>query len=522
MGLGQRFELLAFLESIPHSDVSPPRLTQRKEERNMPLVHRMLRYLLLPPLRTAVVDDFRAWRGIALYIAALHLARKIEQTTDRPHIGYMLPTSGLSPVTILATWMLGRTIVPINCLLSPADRRHIIENAELDSVVTITPMIEHFGDLPPEVKSIQLDRMSFRGVPPLRQPLHSTDDSLAALLYTSGTSGRPKGVMLTAGNLIANIQQCIEWARLPRRTVFLGVLPQFHCFGLTVLTLIPLWLGAKAVYTARFVPKRILELMLAHRPHILLAVPSMLNGLLNAKSATPEHFSSVRFLVSGGEPLPQRVFDGFRERFGVTLNEGYGLTELSPVANWCRPQDHKRHSVGPPLPRVEERIVSLTGEILGANQEGEVRIKGPNLMKGYYKAGAETAAALDEDGFLRTGDLGHIDEDGLLFITGRIKELMVIGGENVSPRTIEEVLDLYPGVQSSAVIGIPDPDRGEVPVAFVEMDGDTAFDEARMRAHCRQSLAPYQVPRKIVRLESIPRSPTGKILRRDLRGLLDN
>ena len=488
---------------------------------SMRILQRLLRNLLVPPLHTAVVDDLRTWRGVELYVAALHLAREIERTTPRPHVGLMLPTSGLAPLTILATWMLGRTIVPINYLLRPADREHIIANAELDSVVTVTPMIDHFGDLPPHVRQIRLDQMSFRGVPPLRRSVPRSEDCLATLLYTSGTSGRPKGVMLTASNLTANVMQCVEWAALPRQTVFLGVLPQFHCFGLTVLTLMPLWLGAKVVYTARFVPKRILELMLAHRPHIILAVPSMLNSLLNAKTATPEHFASVRYLVSGGEPLPQRVYDGFRERFGVTLNEGYGLTETSPVANWCRPQEHKRFSVGRPLPGVEERIVSLAGEGLGVNQEGEIRIKGPNLMKGYYKLDAETAAAIDEDGFLRTGDIGRIDEDGHLFITGRIKELMVVGGENVFPRTIEEVLDRHPGVLGSAAIGTPDPERGEVPVAFVEMAAEATFDEAQLRAHCRRHLASYQVPRKVIRLEKIPRSPTGKILRRELRELLD-
>ncbi len=487
----------------------------------MELLGRMLQNLLLAPLRVAVVDDQRVWRGFELYAAALHLAREIQRTTARPHIGLMLPTSGLTPVGILATWLLGRTIVPINYLLRPADRDHIIENAELDAVVTVTPMVEHFGDLPTQVRQIRLDHMSFKGIPPLRRPVPRTEEHLAALLYTSGTSGRPKGVMLSAGNLGANVGQCIEWARLPRQTVVLGVLPQFHCFGLTVLTLMPLWLGAKVVYTARFIPRKVLELMREHRPHILLAIPSMLNSLLNAKGATREHFSSVRYLVSGGEPLPQSVFEGFQERFGVTLNEGYGLTETSPVANWCRPQDHKRGSVGMPLPGVEEKIVSLDGTEVGVGQEGEVRIKGPNLTRGYYKLAEETAAAFDEVGYFRTGDIGRIDTDGHLYITGRLKEMLVIGGENVFPRTIEDVLDRHPGVLCSAVVGIPDPGRGEVPVAFVELDSEATFDESLLRAHCRSHLASYQVPRRVIRLEQMPRSPAGKILRRELRALLE-
>ncbi len=487
----------------------------------MHLLQPMLQNLIARPWRICVVDDQRAWRGYEIYVAALHVARAIERTTSRPHIGFLLPTSGLTPLTVLATWMLGRTIVPINYLLPPAERDHVIDDAEIDGIVTVTPMLERFGELPSRVHPILLDRISFRGLPPLRRAVRRSDDHLAALLYTSGTSGRPKGVMLTAGNLEANLNQCVEWASLPRGTVFLGVLPQFHCFGLTVLTLLPLWLGGRAIYTAAFVPRKVLELLHAHRPQIVLAIPSMLNSLLQAKGATREHFSSIEYLVSGGEPLPRHIFEGFQERFGVTLNEGYGLTETSPVANWCRPRDHKRSSVGPPLPGVEEKIVSLDGSRLGVNQEGEVRIKGPNLMKGYYKLEAEGAAAIDEEGYFRTGDIGRIDADGHLFITGRLKEMIVVGGENVFPRSIEEILDRHPAVGSSAVIGAPDASRGEVPIAFVEILSGATFNEAELRDHCRRHLAPYQVPRRVVRLETLPRSPTGKIRRRDLRVLLD-
>ncbi|MCK4413530.1 MAG: AMP-binding protein [Candidatus Eisenbacteria sp.] len=486
----------------------------------MGLLEPMLRNLLRAPLRTVIVDDWRSWRGIHLLVAALHLARRIEQSTSRPHIGIMLPTSGLTPLAILATWMLGRTIVPINYLLRSEDRDFVIANAEVDTIITVSAMIDALGELPAGINEIRLDRIAFKGLPPLRRARCPATGDLAALLYTSGTSGRPKGVMLTAGNLESNIRQCIEWAGIPRKSVLLGVLPQFHCFGLTVLTLLPLWLGAKVIYTARFQPKKILDLLQAHRPTIMLAIPSMLNSLLNAKGAAADHFASVRYLVSGGEPLPQAIFDGFRDRFGVVLNEGYGLTETSPVANWCRPQEHKRLSVGPPLPGIEERIAAPDGSPLGVDQEGEVRIKGPNVMKGYYKLEGETSGAFDSEGFFMTGDMGRIDADRHLFITGRIKEMLVVAGENVFPRSIEEVLDAHPSVLSSSVIGMPDPGRGEVPIAFVELVPGGTFDEVTLRAHCRERLAPYQVPRRVRHLEQLPRSPTGKILRRELRNYL--
>jgi long-chain acyl-CoA synthetase len=482
----------------------------------MRVLEPMLRNLIFRPARIAVVDDRKTWRGFELYLATLHLARAIERTTDRRHVGFMLPTSGLSAVAILATWMLGRTVVPLNYLLKGEDLEYVIDDAELDAVITVKPMLDHFGDLPAHVKQIRMDEMSFKGLPPLRRAVKRPDDFLATLLYTSGTSGKPKGVMLTTGNLGSNARQCIEWAQFTRHDVLLGVLPQFHSFGFTVLTLLPLAIGAKVVFTARFMPKRILNLLEKHRPTALIAIPSMYGALLSAKSAKADHFSSLRFIVSGGEPLPRSVFEGFRERFGVTINEGYGLTETAPVTNWCRPQEHRDGSVGPCLPGVEVKIVSLEGERLPAGEEGEICFRGPNIMQGYYRMPEETAKVFDDEGYFRTGDMGRLDDDGHLYITGRIKEMLIIGGENVFPREIEEVLNAHPSVHASAVIGIQDPSRGELPLAFVELEDDADFDETALRSHCRERLAQYKVPREIRLMDELPRNPTGKIMRREL------
>jgi long-chain acyl-CoA synthetase len=476
----------------------------------------MLLNLTLRPWRTAIVDDQGEWKAWKLLLGAMHLAKAIERSTERRHVGFMLPTSALSPMAILATWLLGRTTVPLNYLLKRDDLAYVIDDAEIDTIITVGPMIEHFGEPPGDVKLLRLDQQDFKGLPPLRWPKRRDDDHLAALLYTSGTSGRPKGVMLTSGNLAANVWQCVRWANFVRSDVMLGVLPQFHSFGLTVLTLLPLSVGCKAIYTARFLPKKILTLLKRHRPTALVAIPSMYGALLSAKSATADHFTSMRYIVSGGEPLAHSVFEGFKERFDVTLNEGYGLTETGPVTNWCRPQDHKPHSVGPPLPDVEEKIISLEGERLDIDTDGEVCIRGPNVMKGYYNLEEETRAVFDDEGYFRTGDMGRMDADGHLFITGRIKEMLIIGGENVYPREIEEVLNRHPSVHASAVIGVHDESRGEVPLAFVEIDDDHEFDETALRSHCREHLAQYKVPREIRRLDELPRNPTGKIMRREL------
>lgn len=489
---------------------------QREGVNDMRILQPIIRRLLLSPFRVAVVDDQRSWKAMHLYIGALHLAKQIEKTTDRPHVGIMLPTSGLFPMAVIASWMLGRTIVPLNYLLKPHELAYVIDDAELDTVVTVTPMIEHFGDLPAHVKQIRLDQMKFKGFPSLRRSARRGDDHLAVLLYTSGTSGKPKGVMLTMGNIAANVRQCIEFAGFNKKDVALGVLPQFHSFGLTVLTLLPLVVGAKAVYTARFVPRRIVELLREHRATTLIAIPSMYNALLSVKHAKADDFKSLRFAVSGGEPLPEAVFDGFRERFGVTLNEGYGLTETAAVANWCQPQAHRRKSVGRPIPEVEQKIVDPAGNRLGPNLDGEVRIKGPNVMRGYYKLDELTRGVFDEEGFFKTGDMGRFDEDGHLYITGRIKEMLIIGGENVFPREIEEVLNAHPSVKDSAVIGVQDPSRGEVPVAFVEMQEGETFDEGALRGWCRERIAQFKVPRDIRVVDALPRNPTGKIMRREL------
>jgi long-chain acyl-CoA synthetase len=519
----------------------------------------ILRRIFSAPLRVAIVDDQRSWRGIDLYVGALHLAKAIRQTSDRPHVGIMLPTSGMFPMALIAVWMLGRTAVPLNYLLKPEELRYVIDDAELDCVITVTPMIEHLGGdgaLPSHVKQIRLDQLRFKGIPPLRFSKRRPNDFVAVLLYTSGTSGRPKGVMLTAGNLSANIRQCCDWVGFTNQDVLLGVLPQFHSFGFTVLTLLPLAVGAKVLYTARFVPKKIVDLLRTYRPTAFIAIPSMYGALLGSKSAAADDFKSLKYIVSGGEPLPEAVFNGFRDRFNVTINEGYGLTETSPVTNWCRPHEYRKKSVGKPLPGVEEIIVSedvansrsegsqiatksrdlVTHVAIDAqrnvlspspsrnrttapNVEGEIRIKGPNVMKGYYKLPEQTAAAFDENGYFKTGDIGRFDEDGFLYITGRIKEMLIIGGENVFPREIEEVLDSHPDVQASAVIGEMDDTRGEVPVAFVELKEGATFDERALRSYCREHLAQFKVPRDIRVLEKLPRSPTGKVLRRELKAI---
>jgi len=482
----------------------------------------IIRRCLTRPLEVGIIDDRKQWKRIEILVAALHLASQIEAKSQTRTVGVMLPTSGAFPVAALACWMLGRTLVPLNYLLREEELQYVVDDCGTDIVISASPLLDHIG-FEPKVKTlVRMDKLDFKGFPDIRLPARANDDDLAVILYTSGTSGKPKGVMLSHGNFKANVRQCVEHAKFTGKSTMLGVLPQFHSFGITVLTILPLTLGNRVIYTARFVPQQIVKLIKTHKPHAFIGIPSMYGALLKAKSAGPGDFRSLRFAVSGAEPLPDDISQRFYDRFEVRISEGYGLTETTPVTNMCLPWDYKRHSVGPCVPGLDCRIVDHeSGKILQAEQEGEIRFKGPNIMQGYYKLEQETAEAFDENGYFRTGDIGKFDRDGHLYITGRLKEMIIVGGENVFPREIEEVLNRHPSVHASAVIGRSCNVRGELPVAFVELEDGADFDEAALKSHCKQSLAGYKIPREIRVLDELPRNPTGKIMRRALGPIIE-
>ncbi|MEM9348135.1 MAG: AMP-binding protein [Planctomycetota bacterium] len=493
----------------------------------MALLRPILKHALLHPKRTAIVDDSRTWSYAKLVGGAFFMARVIRQYTDKPNAGLMLPTSGAFPSALLGTWQAGKVAVPLNYLLNKEDLHHVIHDSGLDTVFTATKLLDVVGEdaIPEGIKVVKLDELSFKGLPPVRWPAAPRDKDLAVLLYTSGTSGRPKGVMLSHGALDCNVRAIIEHADLGPTNKFLGVLPQFHAFGVTALTLMPLCLGAEVIYTARFVPRKLVELMRKHKPNIFIAVPSMYGALLSVKSATADDFASLEFAVSGAEPLSQAVYDAYAEKFNCHLLEGYGLTETAPVTNWSTPQLNKQHAVGKALPGVKNYIVDDHNQLLGPNEAGEILIAGPNVMDGYWQLKDKTDEVfveIDVPGkgktkCFRTGDIGKLDDEGYLFITGRKKEMLIVGGENVFPREIEEVLNMHPTVKASAVVGKADDMRGEVPIAFVEIEEDAEFDDKELRNFVRDKIAQYKVPREIRQIDALPRNPTGKILRRELK-----
>jgi long-chain acyl-CoA synthetase len=251
-----------------------------------------------------------------------------------------------------------------------------------------------------------------------------------------------------------------------------------------------------------------------------MAIPSMYAAILRLKTRPAPVAEQIYLAISGGEPLSDQVFEGFRDRFGIELLQGYGLTETSPVCTLELPDERKRGSIGRPIRNVSVRIVDSLGNDAGTDQDGEIWIGGPNVMKGYYQNPEATRQAITADGWFKTGDAGRMDAGGFVTITGRIKEMLIVGGENVYPREIESVLETHPAIAEAAVIGAPDPSRGEIPVAFVTLVEGASATPTELRAHAREHLAGYKVPREVRIADDLPRSPIGKILKRRLTELL--
>jgi len=290
-------------------------------------------------------------------------------------------------------------------------------------------------------------------------------------------------------------------------------LPFFHTYAITGTILLPLLNGCRIVLVDRFQATKVLGLIQEHRISVFLAIPSMYRVLAGTQG--DYDVSSVRFPISGGEPLPLAVIDAFEKRFNVPIFEGYGQTEAAPVATLNTPGQRKIGTIGRALPNVEIAIWDDQNRVLPTGQVGEIMVRGRNVMKGYHHLPEETAKTIS-DGWLHTGDLGQLDEDGFITITGRKKDLIISAGENIYPREIEEALAQHPGVKEVAVIGVKDEVRGEVPKAFVIAREGEKLDEKELRSFCRETLANYKVPKYFEIVPDLPRTPTGKVLKRML------
>jgi long-chain acyl-CoA synthetase len=352
---------------------------------------------------------------------------------------------------------------------------------------------------------------------PAEEPEARADSDLAVLLYTSGTTGQPKGAELTHHNLASNANTTAgTLIRTGPGDVIMGCLPLFHVFGLTCGLNTSVLTGACLAMLPRFDPAAALELIREHRVTVFEGVPTMYSALLHAPGGTDQDTSSLRVCVSGGSALPVEVLHAFEKRFDAMLLEGYGLSETSPVVSFNHPdRDRKPGSIGTPVRGVEVRIVDNAGVPVPTGEVGELAVRGDGLMRGYWQRPDATAEAIP-DGWFRTGDLGRADDDGYLFIVDRKKQLIIRGGYNVYPREIEEVLHEHPAVAEVAVIGLKHASLGEEVGAAVALAPGTTATPDELREFAKKRLAAYKYPRRVWFVDSLPKGPTGKILHREV------
>lgn len=421
----------------------------------------------------------------------------------------------------------GGVVVPINNFLKPDEIAYILTDADINVLITDATLAEHLPALRavrPQLQCWQVEEFTKpenrdAALAPTQnselRTQNSSSSDLAVIIYTSGTTGRPKGAMLTHGNLLHNVESCREILRVVDHDRFVVLLPLFHSFMMTVGMLLPLFVGGSLVLVRSLhPPKALLHEIFSRQATILPAVPSFFRTFAGAP--LPPGLP-LRLCISGGAPLPVEILREFNRTMPIPLIEGYGLSEASPVVSLNPIQGPwKEGSIGIPVPNVEVTIQDDEGNHLPHGMTGELCVRGGNVMRGYWNRPDETARTLRGE-WLLTGDVGHRDADGYFFITDRKKDMLIVNGINVYPREIEELLYQFPGVKEAAVVGVPDARRGEHPVAFVAAKDGASLDEKAILQFIRARLADYKVPKKVTFMPALPRNATGKVLKRELR-----
>ncbi len=435
-------------------------------------------------------------------------------------------------ISYLAIVKLGATVVPINFLFKAEEVSYILDNSDAEILITLSNFKDLAVGLSSKIKSIKKviisskekmegDLLHFEKIlqeqPSEIKPVDiNPAEDVASILYTSGTTGKPKGAMLTHKNLVFDTESCIEAIKVTPADRFICVLPLFHSFAATVCMLIPLLSGGSTILIPRFVPKEVLGKIAAEGASIFIGVPSMYAVWANMKPPDLD-LSSWRLAISGGAPMPVEVLKRFEEKYPVKIYEGDGPTECSPVTS-VNPIDgiRKIGSIGLPIKGVQMKIVDDNDNEVTRGEVGEIVVKGDNVMKGYYKNPEATAEAI-KNGWFHTGDLGKEDEDGYFYIVDRKKDMIIVGGLNVYPREVEEVLYQHPKIAEAAVIGIPEELRGEMVKALIVLKPDETATPLEVIKYCRDRLASFKVPRQVEFRDELPKGPTGKILKRALR-----
>jgi long-chain acyl-CoA synthetase len=413
----------------------------------------------------------------------------------------------------LSVVSLGAIIIPVNCSLVDREVDYILRDSGSALLITDTAMTVSCPSIDIHDLDFQADQDTAPEAPSF--PNDISVDDVCALVYTSGTTGSPKGAMLTHRNLVENVEQFISRIPFKPEDKALCVLPMFHCYGLTTVVNASLYAHSTIVILRSKSPSEIINTIVQHGITIAIMVPPMYNLL--ARRGDPSVMKTVHTFISGGASIPQPVSQAFYIRFQHPVQEGYGLTEASPVVCILPSAKPKYLTSGPALPGVETKILTEDGGPYAAGTVGELLVRGSNVMKGYWHKPEETAKVIDKDGWLHTGDLAYMDDDKYIYIVDRIKDLIIVNGENIYPGEVEDCIYEVEGVAECAVVGHPDELRGQSVWAYVVMKEGYPFDEAKIRKHMAKNIANYKIPRRFVPMTALPKNATGKILKRALR-----
>ncbi len=490
------------------------------------------------PGDVAVRFGGRSWTFADLDQASNRLARGLiargVSTGDR--VALCCINSPWFVVSYFAVLKAGAIVVPVNLLLHAEEIQFVLEDSGARAIIYHEVVDKVVAAVRPRlavaIDAIAIGPTAIAGAVAYDDVVahHAPDavcveveapvDTVAALLYTGGTTGTPKGVMLTHDNLLTNVAAVTEALHVQQfgHDVIITVLPMFHAFGATTGFLAPISAGATLVALPQFAPDSTCRAIQDERATVFLGVPTMYAMMANLPPDTTYDLSSLRCGVSGGAAMPESVLRRFEQRYGVRVHEGDGPTECSPVT-CVNPigGPTKVGSVGVPIPNVEMAILDDEARPLPVNTVGEVCVRGRSVMKGYWNQPEETRAVFHAGGWLRTGDLGKVDEDGYFYLVDRRKDMIIVHGINVYPRQVEDVLYRHPAVAEAAVIGVPSDLHGEMPKAFVALKPGEDVAARDLIRFCRAHLARFEVPRRVEIRTSLPKSGAGKILRRALR-----
>ncbi|MBA4494595.1 long-chain fatty acid--CoA ligase [Paenactinomyces guangxiensis] len=539
----------------------PPSIPETLEYPDVPLTQFLLDAVKDFPDRDAILFLGKRMTFKELQLEVFRFANALKDlgVQKGERVGIMLPNCPQSVIAYYAILFVGGIVVQINPLYMERELEHQLVDSGAETIISLDLVYQKIANVQENTRLKRIivtsmkDYLPFpknwlyslkeiiegtklkipygekvrsfvqlisKALPTPLEASYESGDDIALLQYTGGTTGLAKGTMLTHRNLVVNCCQAAAWIYKAKRgqDTILGALPFFHVYGMTVVMNFAMRMAATMILIPKFDRDLVLKMISTHHPTLFPGAPTMYVGLINHPEIHRYNLSSIQACLSGSAPLPLEVQEKFEELTGGLLVEGYGLTETSPVTHanliWDRV---KSGTIGLPWPDTDCRIVDPeTGEVLPDGSVGELQIKGPQVMKGYWNRPEETEKVL-KDGWFSTGDIVRMDEDGYFYIMDRKKDVIIAGGFNIYPREVEEVLFEHPAIQEAAVVGVPDPYRGETVMAFVVFKQGKQVAKEELEKFCREKLASYKIPRLYEFRDELPKTAVGKILRRVLQ-----